>query len=88
MDQFEGLYKEVAKMMVVCFFDFYDFLNVLFRKGIHKVCTDHLSPVTREIIHNRENTVRENVKDRQGQESKYPGKPINNIKTDGFHFLK
>jgi hypothetical protein len=88
MDKFEGLDEEVAKMMVVCFFDFYDFLNILFGKGIHKVGTDHLSPVARKVIYKRKNTVGQNVKDRQGQESKYPGKPINNIKTDGFHFPK
>jgi len=86
MDQLEGLYKEVAKMMVICFFDFNDFLNILFGKGIHEVGTDHLSPVARKVIHNGKNTVRENVKDRQGKESKHPGKPIYNIKTDGFHF--
>jgi hypothetical protein len=87
MNQFEGLDKEVAKMMVICFFDFNDFLNILFGKGIHKVGTDHLSSVAREVIYDRKNTVGQNVKDRQGQKSKCPGKPINNIKTNGFHFL-
>jgi hypothetical protein len=87
MDQFEGLDKEVAKMMVVGFLNFYDFLNILFGKGIHEVGSDHLSPVARKVIHNRKNTVRENVKDRQRQECKHPGKPKYNIKTNGFHFL-
>jgi hypothetical protein len=87
MNQFEGLDKEVAKMMVICFFDFNDFLNILFGEGIHKIGTDYLSPVAWKVIHKWKNTVGENVKDRKGQESKYPGKPINNIKTNGFHFL-